>query len=86
MAESGPVLLAGLALHLRAFEELSPSRPVGLGGPGPIPFEAIDRYAARFGIDEETFDDLLRFVRALDDEYLDWAAESASANPHPRRT
>lgn len=75
MAEAGPELLPGLALFLQAFEDLSPSRPAGGFGPGAIPFEAIDGYARRFGIDEpEDFDDLTRFVRALDDEYLAWAA------------
>jgi len=78
MAEAGPELLPGLALFLQAFEDLSPSRPSGGFGPGAIPFEAIDRYARRFGIDDpEDFDDLAGFVRALDDEYLAWvAAES----------
>ena len=75
MAEAGPELLPGLALFLQAFEVLSPSRPSGGFGLGAIPFEAIDRYARRFGVDDaEDFDDLCRFVRALDGEYLAWAA------------
>ena len=79
MADCGPVLMPGLGLYLQAFEDLSPSRPSGgLGGFGPIPFEAIDRYARRFGIDDaDDFDDLLRFVRALDESYLGWAEEAA---------
>lgn len=75
MAEAGPALLPGLSFHLQAFEDLAASRPVGGFGPGAIPFEAIDRYARRFAIDDpDDFDDLIRFIRALDDEYLDWAA------------
>lgn len=78
MAEAGPELLPGLALFLQAFEDLSPSRPSGGFGLGSIPFEAIDRYARRFRIDDaEDFDDLVRFVRALDDEYLAWATAEA---------
>ena len=75
MAEAGPQLLPGLALFLQAFEDLSPSRSSSGFGLGPIPFEAIDRYARRFCIDDpDDFDDLASFVRALDDEYLAWAA------------
>ena len=78
MAEAGPELLPGLALFLHAFEDLSPSRSSSGFGLDPIPFEAIDRYARRFRIDDtEDFDDLVRFVRALDDEYLAWAAAEA---------
>lgn len=78
MAESGPQLHPGLDLYLQAFEDLSPSRPSTFGGPGPIPFEAIDRYATRLRIDDlDAFDDLHRFIRTLDDAYLDWAADEA---------
>lgn len=79
MAEPGPQLHPGLGLYLQAFEDLSPSRPHGgLGGPAAIPFEAIDRYATRFGVDDlDAFGDLHRFIRALDDAYLDWAAGEA---------
>ena len=78
MAETGPDLLPGLALFLQAFEDLSPSRSSSGFGLGAIPFEAIDRYARRHRIDDaDDFDDLNRFIRALDDEYLAWiAAES----------
>lgn len=85
MAEPGPQLYPGLALYLQAFEDLSSSRPNGgLGGLGVIPFEALDRYATRIGIDDlDAFDDLLRFVRALDDVYLDWAADEAGRRSAP---
>lgn len=85
LAESGPALAPGLGLYLQAFEDLSPSRSIGFGGPGPIPFEAIDRYATRFCIDDiDDFDDLLRLIRALDEEYLDWAAEQAERRQSSR--
>ena len=85
MAEPGPQLHPGLALYLTAFEDLSPSRPHGgLGGLAAIPFEAIDRYATRFRFDgPDAFDDLHRFVRALDDAYLDWAADEAGRRSAP---
>lgn len=86
MAEPGPQLYPGLALYLTAFEDLSPGRPQGgLGGLAAIPFEAIDRYATRHGIDDpDAFDDLHRFVRALDDTYLDWATDEAERRQGPR--
>ena len=84
LAEAGPSLLPSLSLYLQAFEDLSPSRPQTGFGPGAISFETIDRYARRFRIDDaEDFDDLLRFVRALDDAYLDWAADDAERRTSP---
>ena len=88
MAEAGPGLAPGLDLYLRAFEDLSPGRPqTGLGGPAPIPFDTVDRYAARFGFDDpDAFDDLLRFLRALDEEYLTWAAGETERRSPPARS
>lgn len=39
-----------------------------MGGAGPIPFEAIDRYAARYGIDD--FERFHRLIQAMDAVYL----------------
>ncbi len=40
--------------------------------PNPIPFEAIDRWAQRFGPHDETeFDEFLTMIRALDGVYLE---------------
>ncbi len=36
----------------------------------PISFAAIDAYAARFGYEGEAFDELLRLVSAMDEEWL----------------
>lgn len=45
-------------------------------GLGPIPFEAIDAYAARYGIDApEDFEEFHRLIRAADSAYLDAAEE-----------
>jgi hypothetical protein len=41
-------------------------------GENPIPFEAIERFAARAGIDDvDEFDRFERLIRDLDGEYLD---------------
>jgi hypothetical protein len=52
-------------------------------GMGPIPFTAIDRYAARYGIDDlDLFDDFRSVIEGLDREYLALveARRRASAN------
>jgi hypothetical protein len=59
-----------------AFNLLNNSRPfipAGMGGaaPAPIPFEALDRFAARFG--PHSVDDFERFVNlvtAMDNVYV----------------
>lgn len=41
-----------------------------MGGIGRIYFTAIDRYALRYGITGQAFDDFLLFIRALDDVFI----------------
>ena len=67
-----------------AFMVLSDCRPyisTGFGAtPGPIPYEALDRYAQRHG--PHSHDELLRFqqlIRALDKYYTDTSAKKANA-------
>lgn len=40
-----------------------------MGGPGSIPFDAVDRYAARMGVDD--FEEFWMLIRHLDGVYLD---------------
>lgn len=48
----------------------------------PIPFEAIDRWAARFGPhEEEEFEEFLSMIRALDAIYL----EHSMPKPKPKK-
>lgn len=49
-----------------------------MGGAGPIPWTAIDRYAERHGIDGERFDELERYIKAIDAAYLEWQSEQHS--------
>lgn len=37
---------------------------------GRIPWSSIDRWAQRHGVEGEQFEDLVRMVRAQDDEYM----------------
>jgi len=63
-----------------AWWELHTDRPVGMAV-GAIPFSAIDRYAARYGIDGmDHFDAFREAVRALDGAYLKWAGERRSSS------
>ena len=68
-----------MAFVSAAFHELSSDRPLGaLGGCGPIAWTAIERYAARYGLDDlEEFERFARLIRAQDREYLKNAAEQA---------
>jgi hypothetical protein len=76
LADPGPELELGLEPYWNAFWALSGDRQIGaMGGVGPIPFTALERWAARHGIaDADDFEELERFVRALDGEYIRWAA------------
>ena len=65
-----PELEPALAPYWQAFQDLSPSRRLGLDI-GPIPLSEIWAYLEILGIDEtERRHDMVRFIRALDDEYL----------------
>lgn len=69
-----PELPAHLAGPWQAFCALSRGRPHGMAGPLPIAFEAIDRYAARFGpSDEDDFAELLELLAAMDRAFLEHA-------------
>lgn len=74
-----PELEPHLVCYSEAFADLSTDRPLGaMGGAGPIPWSAIDRYAARHEIDDlDEFDRFRRMIRAQDRAYLDHVAEEA---------
>lgn len=47
-----------------------------MGGCGYIPFVAIDRYAARYGIvGVDEFERFQTLLRQMDDAYLSWIGE-----------
>jgi len=63
-----PILPRDLAWVWEAFCDLVSSRPIGMGGVGMIPFEAIDRWATRHGFHGDSFLTLKHHIRALDRE------------------
>lgn len=68
--ENAPVLRPGLDFFLDAFYTLSTCRPLGVNGAGPIPWDAIERFADSRGIVGEQREALHFHVRSLDHTYL----------------
>ncbi|WP_455350783.1 phage tail assembly chaperone [Devosia epidermidihirudinis] len=65
-----PELLPGADELLSAFWALCSDRQVAMSE-GPIPFSAINQWAARQGVDGgDEFATLMRCVRVMDDEWL----------------
>lgn len=63
-----PNLEIGLGFFFEAFMELHTCRG-GMGCDGPIPWTAVDAYARRHRLNDEQADDLLYYVRAVDDAW-----------------
>lgn len=65
--------------HLRsewdAFWALSTDRPIGMAQ-GAIPWTSIDRYAARYGINDDEFDRFHDLIRALDAAFLSYKKDT----------
>lgn len=64
-----PVLRVGLDLFLHAFYDLDSERGMGFG-PTSIPTSAISNYGDRHDIVGEAAEDMLEFIRAMDNAYL----------------
>jgi hypothetical protein len=83
------------AMYWQHFSELQTERPLGaMGGAGSIPWSSIDRYAERFGYDEEGYLDFLEIIRFLDGLWLknmqdkqekEKRKKPAKSSPSPRR-
>lgn len=56
----------GLELYWRAYSELTTCRPASFGGLLPVPWTAIDRYAERYGFDDDQFEWLVYICDKLD--------------------
>jgi hypothetical protein len=71
-----PQLPDGCEWLMQAFWDLSTERQVGMTL-GPIPMSRVDALADRSGLDRDNADTLRRAVRAMDREFLKWAAAKA---------
>ncbi len=49
-----------------------------------MPWQFIDRYAARKRLDEGMIPVFMRIIRILDNEYLDWAKEQRETKMRAR--
>lgn len=69
-----------------AWHRLQYDRQYGaMGGESPISFVAIDRFAARHGIEGTEFDILEALMREMDDEYLAHLDERRKADEAERK-
>lgn len=67
--DEAPSIPEHLANVWQDFQRLSRYRAQGMGGPGPIPFETLDRYATRQRIFAD-FDRWLSLIEAMDEAWL----------------
>ena len=70
MLDDEPALFADLMDVWEAWHTLSADRQGGMGARG-TPWQVLDRYAERHGVDD--FDEFHDLIRAMDAEYLDYA-------------
>lgn len=68
-----PEVREDLVPYWEAWHHLAGDRSTGFG-PGPTPFMALDRYAERFGLDDE-FETFQRLMGAMDRTYLEHERE-----------
>ena len=75
---NAPRLQPGLELYLNAFFDLDSERTHGFSL-SPIPWGSIFAYGQAYGLDKEQQDDLIYFVRKLDQAHLDRIAKKQKA-------
>jgi hypothetical protein len=69
-----PVLPPGLDFYMHAFQDVSTDRAIGMAE-GPIPWSAVDRWAARHGVVGEEFDRLVIILRLMDEAYITYRSK-----------
>lgn len=72
--QNAPELTLGLGLYLGAFFELDSERSHAFG-PTSIPFTSIVNYARAFDFDDEQAEDLVYYIRKMDEVNLKRVAE-----------
>lgn len=66
---NAPELINGLQVYLQAFLDLDAERNHALSL-SPIPWASINEYSKAYEFDEEQTEDLLYFIRKMDNEHL----------------
>jgi len=72
-----PPLQPGYDFFMLAFSNLSTCRDSGFGSLGRIPWDKIDLYADRSGLDEEMSSAFVVILRAMDEAYIGWQEQEA---------
>ena len=67
----------GLELYWDAFQELNTCRAGGMGL-SPIPWLAMIEYARTYDLDEDQTDDLVFFIREMDNAFMKWFEKHGS--------
>lgn len=80
---NAPTIRQGLEPYYIAFWELSTCRPSGFSL-GQIPWTAIESYAERQGWVGEQYEDLVDFIRAMDNTFLTYQREKQEAEEAAR--
>lgn len=71
---NAPEVSLGLLFYLQAFFDLDAERSQGFGF-GRIPWSATLQYASYYELDDETTDNLFRYIRLMDTAYLNYREE-----------
>jgi hypothetical protein len=66
---NAPELHTGLELFVNAFFDLDTERQAGFSV-GPIPWSKVREYAIAYRFDEDLTEDLMYFVKALDNAHM----------------
>jgi len=77
---SAPQLWSVCIHYWEAYQRLTTCRQMNMGGPGAIPWTAIDAYATRYQYVGPDYDALLYYVELLDGIYL----QSQASPDRPR--
>lgn len=80
---NAPELSRGLELYLKAFYDLSSCRAGTYNSEGPVPWDAIYRWAQVNKLSEEQFSDMCFMISEMDEVYLAFKArklKEATAN------
>ncbi len=73
----------GLELYYKAFFDLSSCRTGLHGSEGPILWTALDRWAEKYELDEEQWEDLVYYIGQMDEVYLKFKAKKLGGPQTP---
>ena len=84
--KNAPELLPGLELFYGAFFDLTSCRTGLHSTEGPIKWTAMDRWAERYQLDDEQWEDLVYHLGQMDEAYLKFKTKKLSSLTKPPPT